>query len=198
MHRQASRFTRGVLSLIILGVAYVPVSAQESVPDQIISYVLHETPADPESAVVFTVELDLTAVDFDGDWVGWEVAEARFLQPLDPGGDTVWVEQLPFVDTLDGLWWIEHADPEAPVDAEFVLPPLLEGTAIAQDAADPDMDYSFEGLVYVPPPEPEDSPYETTGALDCLCWLVGEPGPEVDTTGDATEVKRDQDPPIGS
>ncbi|MEE9296951.1 MAG: hypothetical protein V3W34_18560 [Phycisphaerae bacterium] len=147
----------------VVGTTYT--AANAVLPDdQTVEYRIHETPTDPKSAVVFVVRLELTAEDSAGYEVGWEITTAQFRQPGTP--DTTWTEDYPYVDTTDGLWWVKHADPEAPEASEFVLPPWLLSTATADDPQDDDLDYDLEGVAYSLPPPPGEPPYENTAALD--------------------------------
>lgn len=156
MHRNI--LTATVLAAIFLGTNDMAVEANH------VTYKMRVTPTDPSSAITFVVNLALESVGADGAWVGWKITSAEFRRPGNAGGpDTVWVAAFPFVDSSDGLWWIEHADPSAPKLSEFLMPPWLFGTASAQDPSDPELDYSFKGVPYVPPPEGR--PFATTAAL---------------------------------
>ena len=179
-------------------------TAESSIPpeqpvypvDRVITYSIHEIPTDPSSDVVFVVSLDLTAADLDGSWVGWEIESAEFRQPgIGGGADTVWTKSSPFIDTVDGLWWIEHVDPTAPEVAEFVMPPELLGTAAADDPANADLEYDLVGVVYTPPAPPETPPYENTSALAFAFTEEGqaEPIEEADEEP-ADTVGSNQDP----
>ncbi len=176
----------------VIGKTYTYANA--ALPDeQIIEYRVHEIPTDPESTVVFVVRLELTAADSDGNEIGWEITTAEFRQP-GSGGDTIWAENSPYVDTADGLWWIEHADPEAPEESEFVLPPWLAGIATADNPQDDDLDYDLEGVEYSPPPLPGDPPYENTAALDYSFTLSQEEEPLEEGDDEPVDVPPD-DPP---
>lgn len=172
---------------MVVGTTYTAARA-ELPDDQIVEYRVHETPTNPESAVVFAVRLELRAVDSDANGVGWEITTAKFRQP-----DTTWTEDSPYIDSPDGLWWVDHADPNAPEESEFVLPPLLVGTATADDPLDDDLDYDLEGVEYSPPPgEP---PYENTGALDYSFTLAHEEDPLEEGDDEPVEVPDDPGTP---
>ena len=64
-----------------------------------------------------------------------------------------WEDEDPEVDTTDGLWWVEHADPDNPVPSDFVETAPVAGTAIAADPEDPDLDFDVAGVPYTEPPE---------------------------------------------
>ncbi len=133
---------------VLIGLALLGLTsgtARADLPaDRISEYSIRETPADPESDVIFVVTLELTAVDQDGDEIAWEIGKMTLTKPA-PGGDTIWVEDAPAPDTPDGYWWIEHADPADPQDIEFDWPPSLLGTVTAADPADDDLEYDFGG-----------------------------------------------------
>ncbi len=177
-----------------LGILASPGAVRGVTPDQIVSFIFHETPTDPNSDVIFTVELSLSAAETEGNSVGWEITQARLVEPLEGEGETVWVDAEPNVNTADGLWWIEHSDPESPQASEFVEPPLIDGQAEDPDGVD--LNYTFEGFPYSPPPE--GPPYTTTASIAFEHWLVGQSEPGGDPVAVPTEVERYQDPPIGS
>jgi len=56
-----------------------------------------------------------------------------------------WLEDLPYLDTPDALWWVEHNNPDRPHSIEFEHPPLVQGTAepFLGGAA---LEYSIEGF----------------------------------------------------
>ena len=143
----------------------VPLAMADGLPeDQTVYYYIHDDPTQRPSNVVFAIRLDLTAVDSDADAVGWDITSIEFRQPAGrPAPDTVWGEAAPTVDSADGLWWVEHSDTALPVLEEFTLPPKLVGLAIAQNPLDKNLDYDFEGVAYVPPPE--GAPFDITAAL---------------------------------
>ncbi len=164
-------------------------TAQAELPDdRIAEYYIRETPTNPESDVLYTVTLELTAVDQDGDEIAWEITEVTLTEAAQGNqGDTVWVDDAPDPDTPDGYWWVEHADPEDPQDAEFDLPPLLQGTADAEDPNDDDMDYDLEGAYC-------DSQCQQlfngkVGALGYSFKLVNEKDPEVEGDDEPVEIE---------
>jgi len=174
MRSNTSILFRALIMGTAVGLSYT--TANAVLPDdRWVALRVHETPNDPESALVFVVWLELTAMDSDGDDVGWDIITAKFIQPGTP--DTTWTDNSPYVDTADGLWWIEHADHEAPLDSEFVLPPWLAGTATADDPLDDDLDYDFAGVTYTAPSPPGEPPYANTGALDYSFTLTLEQTP---------------------
>ncbi len=160
-----------------------------------IRFNLRQDPNDPSSAIIRTIDLDLESQEVDGNDVGWAVVSLK-VSELDANGQAtqVWIDAAPFVDSTDGLWWIEHADPLDPHRSEFVMPPLLEGVAAAEDPADPDLDYSIEGVTYNAPPEP---PFEVTAALDYTFTPTDTGVPVSTVLAAATEIHPDDEPPIG-
>ena len=167
-----------LMGLALWGSTYA--TAQAELPDdRIAEYYIRETPTDPDSDVLYIVTLELTAVDQDGDEIAWEITEVTLTKPGEGGGeDTVWVDDAPDLDTPDGYWWVEHADPEHPQDAEFDWPPLLQGTGTVVDPGGDDMEYDFTGDYC-------DSQCQQlfngeVGALKYTLKLVNEEEPEVD------------------
>ena len=158
--RAKSVFTVSAL-IVALCAMHSSARAAELPADQIFEYRIHETPTDPESEVVFVVKLLLEAADLEGDAVGWKVEKITFREPGEGGApDSVWFEASPVVRSPDGLWWVTHEDPQSPTLDEFDDPPLLEGTAAAEDPQAEDLEYAFEGAEY-----PGSPPYVITGGL---------------------------------
>ncbi|MBN2448290.1 MAG: hypothetical protein JXO22_16305 [Phycisphaerae bacterium] len=189
------RTTSLVVAMVISALLALPTGARADLPDdQYIQYLMHATPADPNSPVVFGVALTLQASDADGDAVGWDVTAVDFTE-YDPNGlpDRTWVENNPHVPTADGLWWIEHADGENPEPAEFAEPPLLEGQAAANNFGAEDLDYMLEGLQYSPPPG--GAPYTNTAALNHEFTLDGESEPIESGEAEPVEIPPYSDPP---
>lgn len=167
----------GLLSLSTLTVFMLyPESARAQTLDFTVEYDLRETPGDPNSDITHRVILGLIDDSRDGDNVGWEVAVLT-IRELDENGDVrdSWTKDYPTVDTADGLWWIEHADPDEPVMDEFVVLPRIYDTAKALDPGDSDLDFDFEGHVYEEPPG--GPPFGTTASLDSFLRLAETPAP---------------------
>ena len=177
--------------------ALIPVAAANAVPnEQTISFEIYETPTDPDSDVVFAVELSL---EFDNYFefgegpngsVGWEITNAKFILP-DSGGDIVWNEAYPDV----AIWWVSHADVHNPAIAEFVEPPLVSGTATPVDQNEDDLDYDFEGEVYSPPAPPGEPPHEVTGSLTYTFQRALEPEPIEEADDEPVDVDDGVIPP---
>ena len=158
-------------------------------PDVTVQYNLRETPGDPLSDVTHHLILGLFEDSRDGDNVGWEVAILT-IHELDENGDVIyrWSKGYPTVDTTDGLWWIEHADPDNPVMEEFVLPPRIYDCALALDPGVSNLDFDIEGKTYSEPPG--GPPFDTTGSLDIFLRLAETPppDPEKDVDDEETEI----------
>lgn len=180
-----------ILNMIVIATACfagIQATRADLPVDRSVYLYMYEVPGDPESDIVFSVTLDLEASDIDGYWVGWEITSIEVREPGTQ--DTVWIESFPMVDSPDGLWWVEHYDPGDPLHDEFTVPPLLEGTALAQDPLNDDLDYVLEGASYIPPPG--GAPYDSTAAIDYTFTLDGEVEPKKDGDDEPVEM------PVGS
>ena len=145
-------------------------------PDYTLTFNLHETPGDPASPIDFTITMGLMKDTVNGNDIGWLVNVVT-IRKVDGQGNvlTTWSKNQPFVDTEDGLWWIEHADPNAPVNSEFLVPPLISGTAPSPNPNVVSLEFEFEGAMYVAPPE--GAPYDDTSSLTALLRDEGTPPP---------------------
>lgn len=107
---------------------------------------LYETPNDVESPLLYAFSLTLTPADEAGNAIGWLIEEAALIRPDAGGGDPhVFIDTDPNVASGDGLWWVQHADPNAPTIEEFDYTPLVTGATVPLDSSDPDLEYEFEG-----------------------------------------------------
>lgn len=174
--------SRITLALVSIAAAWqvtaISARADSLPPDQTIYYLIRTEPTDPESAVVRTIVLELTAREVRRDYVGWHV-QSMTVTKLNSAGQTVavWAKALPDVPSLDGLWWVQHADTQQPELPEFAMPPTLKGTATSQTTGVDDLDYALSGVPYVPPPS--GPPYDgRVAALDYQFIIVGEPEPD--------------------
>lgn len=186
MYAGAGRHT--ICALAFLGL--VVSGADAGLPlDQDVVYRIHDDPNDPNSDVVFSVWLELTATARDGDSVGWEIKLMRFRQ-VEPGGaDTFWKILHPTIPSVDGRWWIDHADGDNPQLGEFNDPPRLAGTATANDPEDDDLEYDFQGT-----DSTGVAPWSATGRLDYEFALAGAPGPLLSGTDEPVEIDDEDDP----
>ncbi|RIK63271.1 MAG: hypothetical protein DCC65_16250 [Planctomycetota bacterium] len=149
---------------ILFAYAGAPEAAFALPSDRSIFYNLREDPEDPESDVVFRIELILHAMSATGSTVKWRIDEAVFTQY---DGQTVLGEfskVLPTVPGSDGLWWVTHANTEAPTLDEFDMPPHLTGTAERKSGSGADLAFDFEGVAYTPPPG--GPPFDPTAGID--------------------------------
>jgi len=186
--------------IVCLGVNPAVCRADDPAPPEqlveAVSYNLHETPDDPNSPILWTIDLRLAENQMDGGSIGWLITRLTIKAFNDHGTllDT-WIDASPDLNTPDGLWWIEHADPQAPEIAEFVEPPYLEGAAAALNPAHANLEFAFAGLSYTPPPG--GPPFETTGGLDYTLTLGGSTEPEAQGEAVEMEVIPTDDPPVG-
>ena len=162
-------------------------------PDYIVGYEIREDPSDAQSDVIWRVELHLLEEDSDADSIGWEIQLIKIIELGQAGEtDTVWAEVSPTVATPDGLWWVDHADLDDPQPAEFDMPPDLDGTADAEEAGDPDLDYEFEGVT----PTPSGPTYggDVAGATFNFL-LVGQQNPVKVGQAERVRILQMDDPP---
>ena len=155
--------------------------------DFTLGFNLHETIGDPTSPIDFTITMGLMKDTVDGNDIGWLV-NAVTIRKMDGQGNvlTTWSKNQPYVDTFDGLWWIEHADPNAPVNSEFLVPPLISGTAPSTNPNVVSLEFEFEGAIYVAPPE--GAPYDDTSSLTTLLQEEGNPTPEKEEEDEPVET----------
>jgi len=179
--------------MLTVGVsALMMYSAAMALPaDRVIYFAIHENPENPNSRVQYYLSLSITAADQDGDWIGWDITNYKITEKAVLGSDTVWDVDSPNVGTTDGLWWVEHADPDNPIPTEFVEPAPVADTAVAVDPADPDLDFDVVGVPYTPPPG--GPPYQVTAALDFAFSATADPNDPPDDSGDDEPV--DNGPP---
>ncbi len=186
MFAQATRHT--ICALAFLGLV-VSVADADLPLDQDVVYKIHDDPNDPNSDVVFSVWLTLTATARDGDSVGWRIKLMQFRQVEQGGPDTIWKILNPTIPSVDGRWWINHADGDNPQLGEFDDPPRLAGTATAEDQYDDDLEYDFQGTEGTGV-----TPWDPTARLNYEFILVGASEPLLSGTGDPVEVDDEEDP----
>lgn len=135
-----------VVALGLVGTSFGRALAEA--PRHVVQYTAYQQTAGPDQPVEYVVQLHLNAVEVRGNHVGWEVDELRIVRRMAPLETyTAWSEPLPFLDTPDGLWWVEHADVHQPQDGEFTRLPHIEGRASAFIDG-PSLDYELQGVVY--------------------------------------------------
>lgn len=172
MSTQFPRFLAGFCLVVLVASSNVMATPPES---RIVVFSMHEDPQDPESDVVFRVTLSLSRDSYNETSIGWEVAEAQF--ETVGASPILWSAEYPALDTQDGLWWTDHADVDAPLITEFLVPPYMEGEAVVKGTQDPNLNYAFGGNTYMPPEAPATPPYGSNTASASFSFFVqGESG----------------------
>lgn len=156
-------------------------------PDFTLQFNFHETTGLPGSDIDFQLTMGLMKQEQDGGDIGWHV-QVVTIRELNESGDVVatWFKTNPFVDTADELWWIEHDDPENPVNREFLILPLIYGTAGHVNPTEAALEFEFEGDVYVAPSG--GAPFPDTASLTTLLKEEGNPTPKKDETDEPVEI----------
>lgn len=168
--------------LTVVSAAGLPsAQAQEPPATMIITYNHLQAPETPPGERTWAVDVELLKSQSSGNEIGWTVVSLTVVE-LDGAGIVLraWLDETVVLSTPDGLWWTQHADPLSPDLSDFSLPPLMIGTAAAQDPGYADLDYSVEGVLYQL--QPEDPVYDDWAALDYAFTLVG--SSESEATGD--------------
>ncbi len=180
-----------LVATIVLGTGFSAAKADRP-SNRTIKFYIRQTPSDPQSDIIWTVELDIKADDSNGESVGWQIG-ALHVKDYDPNHFRLrsWTETSPQVNTPDGLWWVDHADHMDPLASEFDVTPLLEGTAIAIRQEDADLEYSFEGDSYSGNP----SYGGKVSGLTFSFTLVGEEDPEEEGDDEPGEIDEQEEPP---
>jgi len=108
-------------------------SAATAAPDdQVVTYQVHEDPADPDSPVRLTFTIQLTPAQRIGNALGWRIMVVEIAEPSRNGSpEKTWRDTSQRSEAPEELWWIDHADPESPDPKEFVDLPERVGTATA-------------------------------------------------------------------
>ena len=186
--------TLTLLSVMVL-LGGTAAQATEMPADQVVQYLIRETPSDPASPVEYVVTLTLHAKERCSNKVGWQVAEFE-LREIGVGGaeDMVWVDAQTVVDSNDGLWWVAHVNAETPNLVEFLGSPLLMGLGSAGDSGVPALGYEFKSSAYT-----SSSPFPITASLDYTFTLADDPPtpPKKKSEDEPVEVPEELDPPAG-
>ncbi len=183
-----------LVAMIVLGTGFS--EAKADLPgNRTIKYYIRQTPSDPQSDIIWSVELDLKAEDSIGESVGWQIG-ALHVKDHDTSHVPLrsWTKTSPQVNTADGLWWVDHADHMDPLASEFDVTPLLEGTSIATREEDADLEYSFEGDIYGGNPTYGDK----VSGLTFSFIFPEEVDPEEEGDDEPGEIDEQNDPPGGS
>ncbi len=122
--------------LVLAAVAVCGSSAWALPPDQIVTYSFRETPSDPQSDVLITMELYVSARSQSGDDITWKITELHFVETA--SGDS-WTKSAPNLSD----WVVTHADPNNPAASDFTDPPAMTGTAAADQVINDDLDYDL-------------------------------------------------------
>lgn len=174
---------RSVLVAAVASALATPSAQAVLPPDQVVEYHLRENPADPQSAVLVTIRLELSAVDQDASTVGWEITHAHFDQYTSLGEPVAsWSIERPEVDTVDGLWWVAHEHPEEPSATDFTTAPSVSGAAPRVTGTGPDLLFSLA-------PGALASQYQSYygGAVAGLTYALQEEGDEDDLADGQSE-----------
>ena len=175
------------IPVVLIGwfIAPSPVQAQSELPrSRAVYYNIHSDTQNPQSPVLISMRVLLTAQDRIGDEVGW-YTKSIWITQYDEQGAILgsWTEEFPEPSSTDPLWYVAHANPLEPESAEFSNPPELSGTADADTPNGPSLDYSLLGKnVGVPPI----APYPITSIIDYSFQRSDEPEP----------IDEDEDEPV--
>ena len=164
--------------------------AQTELPDdRTIAYNIHADTRDPESPVLISTEVLMTAMERLSNEVGWYPYQIVITQ-YDSEGEIVetWTEDYPELTTSDSLWWVAHADPMEPTNAEFSKPPELSGTAVAQSPHGPTMNYFLVGKEASGP-----APFAVTSYVDYSFERSDEPEPVDEGDDEPADVPEGDD-----
>lgn len=123
-----------VLSFVLL--VALPSAAHALPPDQIVTYSFREVPSDPLSVVLIRMELHLAAQDQSGGDVTWKITELHFVETV---SGKSWTESAPNLSD----WVVTHADPANLTATDFTDPPVLNGTAPADQNDSAELDYKL-------------------------------------------------------
>jgi len=176
-------------------VGWSPVVANADLPpDRVVTFQIRETPADPQSDVVWTVRLSITATTVHDNTVGWAIEELSLEEQDDNfSPHRQWIEEWPIVNSPDGLWRVYHGDPVNPLPSEFSELPLVGGVASTAGLGTANLGYQLEGM-----PSPGDPQYEgNVSKLTFSFALEGEVGPLDDGEDEPVEIADEEDPPLG-
>ncbi len=202
---------RAPLFTLLLFVVPANVMAQATSQETALRFRIAIDPQAPEEGDAWRIGLQLQATATNGNSVGWSVEHASIRRRGETlPCDDLWTDATPVVDTPDGLWWVNHADPQQPAIGEFCQPPGISGNAqVESGSATASLDYFVEGSSGTPPPgaalldyeftldgelEPEDSgadePAESDDSDDDVPLAI----PSYDINGDGLTDARDIQP----
>ncbi len=167
-----------------------PLSAMEIT----IVYLIRDVPGDPQSAVTLSVGIHLTQLDVVDGVALWRPDWMNFTR-YDEAGQAIetYFDPNPAFLTLDGLWPVEHIDPDQPRREEFIRPPAIQGQA---DPASPEgepLDYYLEAAELQG--QPTWIPYAVTATLDYSFVGSMEEGP-IEGEGEPVESPDGDEEPL--
>jgi len=129
-------------ALLLILTSAIATQAQQLPPDYLVQYSIREVAGDPNSPIAWTVTLELTALERQGDDIRWHVHQADIREI---GTHTTWRLVDPRVDTASGDWWVQHVDADTPAAGDFIVPPETSGCAADVAQLEDDLDFSFVG-----------------------------------------------------
>lgn len=159
-----------------------------------ISLIFHSIPNDPQSSVSLVVTLLMTSVSVDGNSVGWGIDAAFFARPIENGGWKQWQSgPIEVNDSIDGLWWVTHADISAPAESEFTVLPALAGWGEPEAPGDAELLFVIEASESGVQADPN-APYSLQTAYGRYYFTDGDL--EVDGDEDPVEVDEPDHPGV--
>ncbi len=153
--------------------------------DQIVSYNLYDDPNAQNPVLEWRIVLELEETNSSAASIGYTILSVVVIEVNQaPTANRRWTDSAPSVDTADGLWWVKHDDLNDPLVGEFTMPPFVEGTADAESASDPNMDYDFEGIANGPVP-----PFDPTQGLSYTFFPIGDLWPIAEDDDEPAEIE---------
>lgn len=179
---------RNIVSLLAFLSAFSPgvnrSASADCETEKSIQYLVYKDPTQEDSPVKLVIQMNLLRETQSNNLVGWRINAIQFLILDDEQNPSQsWTDESPEFQTQDGLWWLAHADPCQPVATEFILPPELIGTALADSTEPDDLDYSLAGT---DPTSPRPAFFTPTTYLTYRLILANEPEP----------IEEDEDEPV--
>jgi hypothetical protein len=174
-------------AVMLTGLLFATTASATPPSNYYVEYKSHEDPADEESPVIFMTRFYLEPVSTNGTSVGWEVARVEFFRIDGDGHATVrWQVNFPEVDSMDGLWWVEHEHESEPAAEEFFSAPSIAGDATRMTSSGAALAFQIEAgtLAYG-----QQSLY--AGKVAALSYTYHEYGasdPDVDDDDEPAEV----------
>ena len=119
-----------LLVAVCANLAVWPGDASAVPPDQRVELQFRTLPLIPLAPVKLKAVLYLSAESTSGNAIGWRIEDIQFIN-IDLLRINRWSKHwVSTNDSPDGLWWVNHVDPENPTTAEFAnLLPSISGNA---------------------------------------------------------------------